>query len=76
MKIAAIVKAGGHQYSDTICSKAKAIERAGGNVTRADLIQAMVKNFRIYGKAGSNISDSDNKVIATITALKVNCKLC
>jgi hypothetical protein len=45
LKIAAIVKAGGPQYSDTICSKTKAIERAGGNVTCADLIQAMVESF-------------------------------
>ncbi len=35
MKIAAIVKAGGCQYSDTICSKTKAIKMAGGNVTSA-----------------------------------------
>jgi hypothetical protein len=37
LKIAAIVKAGGRQYSDTICSKTKAIKRGGGNVTSADL---------------------------------------
>jgi hypothetical protein len=35
LKIAAIVKAGGCQYSDTICSKTKAIKMAGGNVTSA-----------------------------------------
>jgi hypothetical protein len=37
LKIAAIVKAGGHQYSDTICGKTKTIAQAGGNVTSADL---------------------------------------
>jgi hypothetical protein len=58
LKIAAIVKAGGHQYSDTTCSKTKAIKRAGGNVTSADLIQAMVESIRIYGKASSNMSNS------------------
>ena len=40
LNIAAIVKAGGHQYSDTICSETKAIKRAGGYVTSVDLIQA------------------------------------
>ncbi len=44
-KIAAIVKAGGKQYSADICSKMKAIKRAGGNVTSADLIQAMMESF-------------------------------
>ncbi len=48
LKIVAILKAGGCQYSDIVCSKTKAIKRAGGNVTSADLIQAMVKSFRIY----------------------------
>ena len=50
MKIAAIVKAGGKQYSADICSKMKAIKRAGGNVTSADLIQAMMESFRISGR--------------------------
>jgi hypothetical protein len=45
LKIAAIVKAGGCQYSDTICRKTKAIKRAGGNVVSADLIQAMVESY-------------------------------
>ncbi len=76
LKIAAIVMAGGHQYSDTIRSKTKAIKRAGGNVTSADLIQAMVESFRIYGKADSDMSDRDNKVIATATSFKFNCNLC
>jgi hypothetical protein len=38
LNIAAIVKAGRYQYSDTIFSKTKAIEGAGCNVTSADLI--------------------------------------
>ena len=57
LKIAAIVKAGGKQYSADICSKTKAFKRAGGNATSADLIQAMMESFRISGKA-----DSDTKV--------------
>ncbi len=47
MKIAAIVKAGGKQYSGDIHSKTKAFKRASGNVTSADLIQAMMESFRI-----------------------------
>ncbi len=70
LMIAAIVKAGGCQYSGTIHSKTKAIKRAGGNVTSADLIQAMVESFRIYGKADSGMSDSNDKVIATVTSFK------
>ncbi len=70
------MKSGERQYSDTICSKTKAINRAGGNVTSADLIQAMVESFRIYGKAESNMSDSNNKVIATVTAFKCERNLC
>ena len=41
-----------------ICSKARAIKRAGGNVTSADLIQAMMQSFRIDGTADSDKSDS------------------
>ncbi len=76
LKIAAIVKAGGCQYSDTICSKPKAIKKAGGNVTSADLIQAMVESLRIYGKADSDMIDSNNKVIVTVASFKFNCNLC
>jgi hypothetical protein len=76
LKIAATVKAGGCRYSDTICSKTKAIKRAGGFVTSADLIQVMVESFRIYGKADSNMSDSKDKVIETATSFKFNCDLC
>jgi hypothetical protein len=70
------VKAGGCQYSDTIHSKTKAIKSTGGNVTSADLIQAMVENFRIYGKADSDMSDSNKEVIATTTSFKFGCNLC
>jgi hypothetical protein len=38
---------------------------AGGNVTSADLIQAMVEIFRMYGMADSNMGDSEGKVIMT-----------
>jgi hypothetical protein len=76
LKIAAIIKAGGCQYSDTICSKTKAIKRAGSYVTSADLIQAMVESFRIYEKVDSNTSDSKDEVIAISTAFKFDCNLC
>jgi hypothetical protein len=39
LKIAAIVKAGGKQYAADIHSKTRAIKRAGGYVTSADLIR-------------------------------------
>ncbi len=70
------MKTGGHQYSDTICSKTKAIKRAGGYVTNADLIQAMVESFGIHGKADSNMSDNNDGVIATTTSFKFDCNLC
>ncbi len=70
------MKAGGCQYSDTIHSKTKAIKRAGGNVTSADLIQAMVESFRVNGRADSNMSDSNNKVITTARSFKFDCNLC
>ncbi len=77
MKIAAIVKAGGKQYSADICSKTKAIKRAGGNVTSTDLIQAMIESFRISGKADSDTKDSsDDKVILAVTEFKFRCNLC
>ncbi len=77
LKIAAVVKAGGRQYSDTICSKTKATKRAGGNVTSADLIQAMVESFKIYGMADSGMSDSNDDVIAAVmTSFKFDCNLC
>jgi hypothetical protein len=76
LKVAAIVKAGGHQYSDTICSKTKAIKRAGGNVTSADLIQTMMESFRIYRKVDSDTSDSKDKVNVTTTSFKYDCNLC
>ncbi len=76
LKIAAIVKAGGCQYSDTIHSKTKAIKTAGGNITSADLIQAIVESFRIYGKAESDRSDSKDQVIVALTEFKFDCNLC
>jgi hypothetical protein len=76
LKIAAIVKAGGRQYSDTILSKTKAIKKAGDNVISEDFIQAMVESFRIYGKADSNMCDSLNEVIVTATSFKFDCNLC
>jgi hypothetical protein len=76
LKIVAIVKAGGSHYSDTICSKTKAIKRAGGNATSANLIQAMVECFRIYGKEDSDMSDSDYELIRTRTSFNFDCNLC
>ena len=53
------------------------IKRAGGTVMSVDLIQAMVESFRIHGKAELDMSDSkEDKVVATVTAYKVNCNLC
>ncbi len=76
LKIAAIVKAGGKQYSGDICSETKAIKRAGGNVTSADLIQAMMECFRISGKAYSDTNDSsDDEVILAATEFKFSCNL-
>lgn len=75
MKIAALLKAAGHEYSDTIRSETRMIERAGGTVTYDDLIQAMTQSFRIYG--GKNESDeSDETVLAAVTAFKGSCNFC
>jgi len=77
LKIAAIVKAGGKQYSADIHSKTKAFKRAGGNATSADLIQAMMESFRISGKADSDTHDSsNNEVTLAATELKFSCILC
>ena len=79
LRIAAIVKAGGKQYSADIHSKTKAFKRAGGNVTSADLIQAMMESFRIFGNADSDTNDSDGdevKLAATEFKFKFSCNLC
>ncbi len=77
LKIAAIVQAGGKQYSADIHSKTKAIKRAGGNVTSADLIQAMMECFRISGKADWDTNDSSkDEVILAATEFKFSCNLC
>jgi hypothetical protein len=47
MKIAAVMKATGNAYSDTIQSETQMIEKAGGIVTYDDLIQEMTQSFRI-----------------------------
>ena len=50
---------------------------AGGNVTSADLTQAMMESFRIGGTADSDKSDSnDDNVILTATECKFSCNLC
>jgi len=68
LKIAAIVKAGGKQYSADIRSKTKAFKRAIGNATSADLIQAMMESFRISGKADLDTNDSsDDEVTLAAT---------
>jgi len=77
LKIAAIVKAGGKQYLADIHSKTKAFKRAGGNVSSADLIQAMIKSFRISGKAYLDTNDSsNNEVILAATEFKFSCNIC
>ncbi len=58
MKIPAVMKAAGNEYSGTIWSETCMIEKAGGIVTYDDLIQAMTQSIRIYGKS-KNGSDSD-----------------
>ncbi len=40
----------------------------------ADLIQAMVESFRIYGNAESNMSGED-EVIGSVPAFKFDCSL-
>ena len=79
LKIAAIVKAGGKQYSADIHSKMKAFKRAGGNVTSADLIQAMMESFRIFGNWKDDLDtndSSDDEVIPAVTEFKFSCNLC
>jgi hypothetical protein len=66
VKIAAIVKAG----AADIHRKMRSIKRAGGNVTSADLIQAMMESFRIGGILDSDKSDSN------ATEFKFVCNLC
>ena len=72
------MKAGGKQYSAEICSKTiQAIKRAGGNVTSADLLQAMMESFRISGKADPDTNESnDGKVTLIVTEFKFSCNLC
>jgi len=77
LKIAAIVKAGVKQYSGDIRSKMKAFKRAGGNVTSADIIQAMMEGFRISGKAYSDTNDSSNgELTIAATEFKFSFNLC
>jgi len=77
LKIAAIVKAGGKQYSADIRSETNAFKRAGGNAMIADLIQAMMESFRISGNADSDTNDSsDDEVILAATEFKFSCNLC
>ena len=77
LMIAAIVKAVGKQYLADIRSKTKAFKRAGGNVTSAYLIQAMLESFRISGKAHLDTNDSsDGEVILAATEFKFSCNLC
>lgn len=78
LKIAAIVKADGKHYLADICSETTVFKRAGGNVTSADLIQAMMESFRISGKADSDTNDSsdEDKVILAATEFKFSCNLC
>ena len=59
MKIAAVMKAAGYKYSDTIWSETWMIERAGEMVTYEDLIQAMTQSFRIFMNQSKADSDSD-----------------
>ncbi len=73
MKIAAVMKAAGHEYSDTIQSETRMIEKAGGTVMYDDLIQAMTQSFRIYGE---NDSDSDKEVALAAVTFKGNCNIC
>ena len=71
------MKAGGKQYAADIRSKTRAIKRAGGNVTSADLLQAMMENFRIGGTDDSDKSDSkDDEAIMATTEFKFSCNLC
>ena len=49
MKIAAVMKAAGYDYLDTIRSETRMIKKAGGTVTYDDLILAMTQSFRIHG---------------------------
>ena len=54
----------------------RANKRAGDNITSADLIQTMIKSFRIGGTADSNKSDrKDNKVFMAATEFKFSCNL-
>jgi hypothetical protein len=76
MKIAAVMKAMGKKYSDTIQSETCMIEKAGGIVTNDDQIQAMTQSFRIYGKSKEDMIDSYNKVIAIATSFKFDCNFC
>jgi len=74
LKIAAI---GGKPYSADIHSKMKAFKKATGNITSADLIQAMMESFRISGNADSDRNDSsDDEVILAATEFKFSCNLC
>ncbi len=76
MKIAAVMKTTGKEYSDTIQSETRMIEKAGGIVTNDDQIQAMTQSFGIYGKSKEDMIDSYNNVIATATSFKFDCNLC
>ena len=69
MKIAAVMKAAGYNYLDTV---------AGGTVTYDDLIQAMTQSFRIHGNWCDSDSESDEDVAlaAVVGSFKGKCNVC
>jgi len=77
-KIAAVMKAAGYDYSDTIQSETRMIEKAGGTVTYDDLIQAMTQSFRIHGNRSNSDSESDEDVAlaAVVGSFKGKCNVC
>ncbi len=72
MKIAAVMKAAGYKYSDTIWSETWMIERTGRMVTYEDLIQAMTQSFRIFVNQSKADSDSDKDETAFSLLLLVS----
>ncbi len=76
MKIAAVMKATGNEYSDTLQSETHMIEKAGGTVTYDNLIQAMTESFRIYGSKDDSDSDKDVDVGLSVLSFKGKCYIC
>ncbi len=76
MKIAAVMKAAGNEYSDTIQSETCMIEKAGGTVTFNNLIQATTQSFRIYGSKDDSYSDEDVEVALSLVSFKGKCNIC